>query len=609
MNLENQGYMNKILTIDLSNESFKTEPLNEKVTYLLLGGKGLATWILYKRLEPNVKPLDPENILILATGPLDGTIAPCNKFCAASKSPATGTINDSYSGGGLGSEMKYSGYDAIVITGKAKKPSMVVVEDEKVSVENAEKLWGLTTSATEKRINKELGESYQIVEIGPAGERLSPIAPIFCNLRSSGRGGLGAVMGSKNLKAMAVKGSKAVKVSNKELFERMVWIALRTLRMNEVTVRSLPLYGTDNILLTINETGALPTRNFQTGRFEDAESISGESFREDLWIKDFSCCLGCNIRCSKIVKLKKGQKEIFIDGPDYETIFSLGSNCGISDKKAITYANYLCDMYGIDTISAGNIVAFYMELHDKGFLKKEKLEVKPVFGDEEAMMKLIELMGKGEGVGKILQEGVKTVSDKYPGSEKFAMHVKGLEMPGYEPRAAQAMGLCYAVSERGACHLRAYTAGIELCGYGGGADPLTYDRSKVQLAVDRQDEKAVVDSSVLCFFTLFGMKLKEVYQMITACTGYEYRNVEELKKLGARTITLSRLFNVREGFSRKDDTLPHRSLEEVLPEGPAKGHTVHLNEMLDAYYDIRGWDQEGFPEKETLIKTGLNEII
>ena len=602
--------MNKILMVDLTSESFKTQPLDEKVIQLLLGGKGLGTWLLYKLTKPGTDPLSPENPLIFSLGPLNGTIAPCTKLCIVSKSPATGTIDDSYCGGPLGAEIKFAGYDAIVITGKADKPSLLLIDEDKVEVRNAENLWGATTFETESRLKKELGEEFKIAEIGPAGERKAPIASIFSNWRCAGRGGLGAVMGSKNLKAIAVRGEKPVTVYDPIKFEKMVWIALRTLRMGEVTVRSLPIYGTANILLTINETGALPTKNFQTGRFKEAEEISGESFREKIWKKDFACSISCPIRCSKIGEAKIDGNSIFVDGPDYETIVSLGSNCGVSNREAILYANYLCDLYGIDTISTGNIIGFFMELYEKGYLKDLDLEdLKPIWGNSQALLKLTELIGKGKGVGKILQMGVKKVSELYPGSEKFAMHVKGLEMPAYEPRAAQGMGLCYAISERGACHLRAYTAGIELCGYGGGANPLSYDKAKVQLAIDRQDEKAVADSSVLCFFTLFGMRLKELYQMLGPCTGFDYKSVKELKKLGARIITLTRVFNVREGFRRKDDTLPPRCLEEPLPEGPAKGHVVHLKEMLDAYYELRGWDNEGVPTKETLKNLELTSIL
>lgn len=605
MSLEGKGYTGKILYADLSEESFKVKNWDEVVARLLLGGKGLGAWLLYKMAEPGLDPLAPEAPLIFATGPLTGTITPCSKFAVIGKSPATGTIDDSYSGGLFGPELKYSGYDAIVITGKSEKPVVMVIDEGEARLEPAKELWGLTTDETEARLSKRY-QGFKVVEIGPAGERRAPIASIFSNWRCAGRGGLGAVMGSKGLKAVAVKGSKPVRVADPERFERMAWIAFRAIRMSETTVRSLPRYGTANILLTINEAGALPTRNFQTGRFEGAEEISGEAFKKTLWRKDFACSLGCNIYCSKIAEFNGST----VDGPDYETIYALGSNLGLDDRETICKANLLCDQYGIDSISTGVIIAFVMELYQRGMISERDLDgIKPVWGDREAVISLTEKIGKGEGVGVALQEGVKRFSERYPGSEGFAMHVKGLEMPAYEPRAAQGMGLCYAISERGACHLRAYTAGMELLGYGGGADPTSYDHSKVQLAIDRQDEKAVIDSSVLCFFTLYGMKLKEAYQMIVPCTGFDYRNVEEVKQLGARVITLTRLFNTREGFTRKDDTLPKRCLEEPLPEGPYKGQVNHLEPMLNEYYRLRGWDEEGIPTEETVKKIGLKDIL
>ena len=605
MNLEGRGYTGKILYADLSEESFKVDTWDERIARLLLGGKGLGAWLLYKMTEPGLDPLAPEAPLIFATGPLTGTITPCSKFAVIGKSPATGTIDDSYSGGFFGPELKYSGYDAVVVTGRSEKPVVMVIEDGEARLEPAGDLWGLKTDEAEAKLSERF-KSFKFAEIGPAGERMAKIASIFSSGRCAGRGGLGAVMGSKGLKAVAVKGSKPVRVADPERFERMAWIAFRSIRMSETTVRSLPRYGTANILLTINEAGALPTRNFQTGRFEGAEEISGEAFKRTLWKKDFACSLGCNIYCSKIAEFNG----LTVDGPDYETIYALGSNLGLADREAICKANLLCDQYGIDSISTGVIIAFVMELYQRGMVSEKDLDgIRPLWGDKEAIISLTEKIGKGEGVGLALQEGVKRLSEKYPGSEGFAMHVKGLEMPAYEPRAAQGMGLCYAISERGACHLRAYTAGMELLGYGGGADPTSYDRSKVQLAIDRQDEKAVTDSSVLCFFTLNGMRLKEVYQMIVPCTGFNYGSVEEVKQLGARVITLTRLFNVREGFTRKDDTLPRRCLEEPLPEGPYRGQVTHLEPMLNEYYRIRGWDEEGIPTEETVKKTGLKDIL
>jgi len=606
-----RGYMGKILRVDLKNESDRIESLDEKVAFLLLGGKGLGIWLLYKSTQAHVDPLSPDNPVIFATGPLTGTLAPNSRFCSIAKSPATGAVDDSYCGGFFGPELKFAGYDALVVLGQCSNPTVLVIDDGDVRFESAQGIWGKSTFDTERILKNKLGKDFKIVEIGTAGERCSPIAGVFSEGRCAGRGGIGAVMGSKRLKAVAVRGKHPVRVCDPQKFEKMTWIAYRALRMNEVTVRSLPEFGTSNILLTINETGALPTRNFQTGRFQGADEISGEAFREKLWEKDFACSMGCTIKCSKIAFLKdEAYKGIVVDGPDYETVFSLGSNCGVDDVEAISYANYLCDLYGIDTISTGNIVGFLMELYGKGFISREELEgIDATWGNSKALINLVRKIGEGEGIGSVLQLGVKKLSERYKGSEDFAMHVKGLEMPAYEPRAAQGMGLCYAVSERGACHLRAYTAGAELLGYGGGADPRTYDRAKVQLAVDRQDEKAVVDSSVLCFFTLFGMKLKELYQMIVSCTGFNYRDVTELKRLGARVITLARLYNAREGLDRKDDTLPKRSLMEPLTEGPSTGQVVHLEQMLNDYYELRGWDSNGDPTKETIKELQLDAIL
>ena len=610
MALQDRGYAGKILHADLTTNSFRTEPLKEKEAYLLLGGKGLATWLLYRKTKAGLDPLSPSNPLIFATGPLTGTAAPSSsRFCVVTKSPATGSFLDSYCGGHFGPELKYSGYDAVVIVGQAKEPSTLLIEDGRLDLLSAKNLWGATTTNAEGRLKTQLGKEFRIATIGPAGERQIPIAGIFSDNRTAGRGGAGAVMGSKKLKAIAVRGSGVVRVDDPEKFKESAWIAHRTLRMNEITVRTLPEFGTVNILETINETGALPTRNFQTGRFQNVEEIASESWRKGLWKKDIAC-FGCPVACSKIAYIEKGPYAgTTTDGPDYETVFSLGPNCGVNDKEAIAYANYLCDTYGIDTISTGNIIAFAMELYEKGVLSIDDLDgIEAKWGDADALIKLVEKICKGKGVGKLLEQGVKKVSQNYPESKRFAMHVKGLELPGYEPRAAQGMGLCYAVSERGACHLKAYTAGTELCGYGGGTNPLSYDETKVQLAINRQDEKAVADSAVLCYFALFGMRLKEVYQMIVSCTGFSYQGVEDLKKLGARVTTFARMFNVREGFTRRDDTLPPRLLEEALPEGPAKGQVVHLEPMLNEYYRLRGWDENGIPTAEKLKELELTRL-
>jgi len=611
MQLENRGYAGAVLRINLKLGRTKVEQLEEDIARLLLGGKGLGSYLLYKTAPKGVDPLSPQNPLIFATGPLTGTLAPSSgRFCVVTKSPTTGTMNDSHCGGFFGPELKYTGFDAVVIEDSSDEPVYLLIKNGEAELQPANGVWGKTTVETETTLRKNLGEEYRVASIGPCGERCSPIAGILTDMRSAGRGGTGAVMGSKKLKAIAVKGSKPVGVHNQGKFEKMAWIAQRALRMNETTVRSLPEYGTANILMMINQTGALPTRNFQTGRFPEAEKISGETLRDTLWVRDIAC-MGCTIKCSKIAALKAepylGTK---VDGPDYETLFSLGSNCGVGDAEAIAYTNHLCDLYGMDTISTGCIIAFTMELYEKGILTRKELGgVDAKWGSPGALVALTESIGKGVGAGNLLQWGVRNMSERLPGSEPFALHVKGLEVPGYEPRAAQGMGLGYAVSDRGGCHLRAYTAGTELCGYGGGADPKAYDQGKVQLAIDREDEKAVVDSAVICFFTLFGMRLKEVYQMIEPCTGFNYGSVRELKNLGARVVSLTRMFNVREGFERKDDTLPKRFLENPLPDGPAKGEVVHLEPMVQAYYELRGWDENGVPTSETLKSLQIDKIL
>ena len=611
-----RGYMGKILHVELPSMRVYTEALTEDIAYHFLGGKGLGAYLLFKMLKPKTPPLSPDNVLIFATGPLTGTIAPTgNRFCVVTKSPATGTFDDSHCGGPFGIALKRAGYDALVIRGAADELSILVIDEDHVDLASAKDLAGMFTYDAEREIKSRLGRDFEVAVIGPAGERMAPIAGIFSALRAAGRGGTGAVMGSKKLKAVAVRGHKPIKVYDPKRFRRFAWIAHRMVRMHESTARHLPRYGSANILETINEMGALPTRNYRSGVFERAEEVAGERWRETLWIRDVAC-KGCPIACSKVAYVKEGPfKGTIVDGPDYETIWALGPQCGISSREAIAHANQLCDLYGIDTISTGNIIAFIMECYERGILTEDELDgLRPMWGDGEVMVKLVEKIGKGEGIGGLLQQGVRRIAEyliKAKGAEEclfFAMHVKGLELPAYEPRAAQGMGLGYATSDRGACHLRGWTAGQELLGYGGAVDPLT-TRGKAQLVIDRQNEKAVVDSVGICFYAFQAFTLKEIRNMLVSCTGLSYRNNRELYVTGERIYNLTRLFNVREGFTAKDDSLPERLLKEPAPEGPAKGHVVRLEEMLKEYYALRGWDENGIPTKEKLEELGLSKFL
>ena len=407
-------------------------------------------------------------------------------------------------------------------------------------------------------------------------------------------------MGSKNLKAIVARGTGTVSVADRQKFDRAAQLAYRAVRMSSSITR-LKSEGTANILEFVNAIGALPTRNFQTGQFEGADDISGEAWRTKSWKRDYAC-FGCPIACSKITRAVDGK---VLEGPEYETIYAIGSNCGISDQDAIIRMSLLCDEYGIDTISAGAIIAFVMEMFEKGLVKASELDgIEPRFGDCRAGLALMEKLAKVEGCGEWLSKGVASIAVQYPEAAPFAMHVKGLEMPAYHPNAAKGMALGYAISERGACHLR----GAPLTEVLGGADPLATD-GKAQLFRDHQSECALWNSAVLCYFPGFGMSLKELWQLINAATGFDYATVKEFDHVGDRINTLARLFNVREGFTRPQDTLPARNLSQPMPEGPARGQVVELDKMLDEYYPIMGWDHNGVPAPETVHRLGLDDLI
>ena len=602
MSLRERGYMNNILYVDLSTGTTAKKTLDENIMPLLLGGKGLAAWILYNALDGGIDPFAPEVPLIFAVGPLTGTTAPtAGRLGVFTKSPATGTILDSYCGGFFGQTMKWAGYDAIVVTGAAKKPCTIVIENDAVRIEDAGDLWGQGTMQSTDQLRQQYGSEFKTAVIGGAGERLSPISGIFCDLRTAGRGGAGAVMGSKKLKAIAVKGTGSVTVHDPELFQEMVWVSHRMLRMSSQITR-MKDYGTANIVELINAAGGLPTRNFQQGQFEGHEELWGETWKEEYW-DESAACYGCGIGCTKIAQHKRlGMR---IDGPEYETIFALGSNCGVTDREAIIEVNHLCDDYGIDTISTGVIIGFVMELYQRKMISSAELDgIEAEWGSGEALVALAKKICSGDGIGAKLEKGVKALSRKYPGSEEFAMHVKGLEMPGYLPRGAKGVALSYAISERGACHLH----GSPLSELMGGADPLTTE-GKASLFKMNQLDIAVVDSCILCYFTKFGITLKEIMQMINPCTGFNYKNPRELETVGERVTTLSRLFNVREGFTRKDDALPKRCTHEPLTSGPGKGHVVELDGMMSEYYRLMGWDEDGVPTKERLSDLNLDQIL
>ncbi len=602
MNLKERAFCDCILRVDLTGGNIETTPLPAEAMPLILGGKGLGAWLLYHEQAPGVDPLAPENHLIFHNGPLTGTSAPtAGRFGCTTRSPATGTYSDSYCGGYWGQALKYAGYDSLVVTGSASEPSILIIDGDHVHFESADHLWGLNITETTHKIWEQFGRDWQSLVIGPPGEKRRNLAGIFNETRTLARGGVGAVMGSKNLKAILVRGKGYVHVYNPMKYKRALQLAFRAVRMSsEITLLSRE--GTANILEIVNVMGALPTRNFQEGHFESADQVSGWSFREHEWTKPYAC-FGCPIACGKYTRPQKDG--VLIEGPEYETIYAFGPNCAISDRETIIRLNWWCDEFGLDTISAGVVIGFVMEAFEKGMISTRDLDgIEPRFGDAQAALALIEKMARVEGCGEWLSQGVAAIAERFPESVDIAMHVKGLEMPAYHPNAAKGTALAYAISERGACHLRGAPLG-EL--FSGAANPLSIN-GKPQLFRDHQADKAVWDSACLCYFPGYGMKLKELWQLINAATGFDFSTVSDLERVGERISTLARLFNVREGFARAQDTLPFRNLYQPLVVGSSGGQVVDLAPMLDEYYRLMGWDENGIPSSERLQELSLSHI-
>jgi len=602
--------MGRILHVNLSTGEIVEEELNWDIAGDYIGGRGYSAKLLYDNLKPRIDPLSPDNILIVSTGPLTGTNVPTSgRFCIASKSPLTGTIFDSQCGGTFGWAMKRSGFDLFIIKGRSEKPVYLYVKDGKAELRSAEHLTSKLTSEVEDILKSELSENVRVLSIGPAGENLVRIASIISDKhRAAGRGGLGAVMGSKNLKAIAVEGKRRIEVANPKALAREVKKVQEILRRNALTGGSLTRYGTGCLVNVVNKFGVFPTMNFNHGYFEHAENISGETLRERLLVKSEGC-YACPIRCGRIIRLSKGiYKGELAGGPEYETLWSLGAQCGLSDLEEIAVANDLCNRYGIDTISFGNALGYLIEAHEKGLVDDKVLgDVKLDWGRVN-LSRLVMLTALKEGIGEHIAEGVRRMSEKF-GGEEFAMHVKGLELPAYDPRGAKGMGLAYATSNRGGCHLRAYMVMSEILSLPQYLDPLKYE-GKPELVKLMQDVYAVLDSMIVCKFTSFALFRSMRYEpgpyarLLTTATGFFFDD-EEFRKAGERIYNLERLFNVREGFSRIDDTLPKRLLSEPIPDGPAKGGILDLNMMLEEYYVLRGWDVNGVPTDYKLLSLGI----
>ncbi|MCX8173438.1 MAG: aldehyde ferredoxin oxidoreductase family protein [Thermoplasmata archaeon] len=586
------GWCGKLLRINLTEKTGKVENLDENILRNFIGGRGLGAKLLYDEVKPETEPLSAENKLIFTVGPLTATGAPtAGRYSITSKSPLTGTIFDSNSGGHFGLEIKKAGYDAVVIEGTAEKLTYLFVNDENVRFEDASELAGLDTHTTTDKVLAGTDERARVACIGPAGEKLGLIGCIINDRhRAAGRGGLGAVMGSKNLKAIAVLGTGSPAIAQPERFEAAKKLAQEAIAKNPVTKDALPNYGTAVLVNVINEIGALPTKNYQEGIFKDADAISGETIRERIFVRR-SACGHCPIACGRVTRAGGEEGE----GPEYETVWAFGADCGVNDIEKIAIANYKCNRYGLDTISTGATIACAMELSERGVIT-EYIR----FGNADAVLQLIDKIGSMEGIGEKLAMGSYRFAKEY-GAEEYSMSVKGLELPAYDPRGVQGMGLAYATSNRGGCHLRGYMTAPEVLG-----NPYMVDRLKTEgkagLTVLLQNISAAVDSLVLCRFSQFGLNPEHYAEMLSAATGIDYSDTD-LLLAGERIYNLERVYNVRARVP--GDTLPKRLLTEKLKEGHSKGYVVELDTMLRQYYEIRGWDENGVPLKETLKRLGL----
>ncbi|MBS7647459.1 aldehyde ferredoxin oxidoreductase family protein [Candidatus Bathyarchaeota archaeon] len=611
------GYAGKILCVDLSTREVYTKNLDADYVYPVIGGAGLGIKILYDEVDPKEDPLSPKNKLIFSVGPLVGSGTPCtSRMAVVAKSPLTGTVGMSLSGGYFPAELKFAGYDAVVISGKADTPVYIWIEDDKVTISDASGLWGLTTTDTQIVLKEKLNRpDAKIACIGPAGEKLVRYACIINERRAAGRKGLGAVMGSKNLKAIAVKGTNKVKPADEGRFRKAIKKMHELMKQSPVLYPSFSKMGTPMTVEVTAELGILPAKNWTaTGIFAPVETLGGET--QSTYTITRVGCYGCPVRCGQVKLVKQGPFAGFMtEGPEFESTYSLGTMVGVNYFPAVIAADRLCDEYGLDTISTGATVAFAMELVEKGILSRDEVDgLDLTFGNYEAFLKMIRKIAFREGFGSVLAEGVKQAAKIIGrGSERYALHIKGMELPGYDVRGAKAHGLSYATAYTGADHNRGYAI-QEIFNV---PVPYKVDRlaieGKGRLCKWNQDVRtAVCDCMPLCVFVfdmgLAANALELTAELYEALTGLEIK-AEEVQKAGERVNNIARLFNVKAGFTRKDDVLPARLMEEGIPGGPSKGQMVSiedLNKMLDEYYDARGWDKEtGIPTKEKLSELGI----
>ena len=614
------SYTGKILRVNLTAGTCTPEPLNMDWAQKYLGQRGLGSKYLTEEVNPKVDPLSAENKIIYATGPLTGTAASTSaRYSVITKGPLTGAIAASNSGGYFGAELKFAGWDMIIVEGKSEKPVYLSIIDDKVALNDASDLWGTSVWHTDDAIkSKHQDPQMHVACIGLAGEKGVLYAAVMNDKhRAAGRSGVGTVMGSKNLKAIAVRGTGGVKVRDGKAFMEAIAAAKKVLAANAVTGEGLPTYGTQVLMNVINEAGALPSHNAKDVQFDGAHDISAEAMatprRSDghANLVTNQACFGCTIACGRISKIDeshftvKNKPEYWhaSGGLEYEAAWALGAATGVDDLEALTYANFICNEQGYDPISFGSTVGAAMELYDTGIINDEITGgLKLTWGSAEALTKAAELVGKGEGFGLELGQGSARLTKKY-GKPELSMTVKSQEFPAYDPRGIQGMGLTYATSNRGACHLRSYTVSSEILGIPEKTDPLTTD-GKPALVKAFQDATGAVDSSGLCVFSTFSWTLEDIAPQVDAAIEGGW-TVDKLMEVGERVWNLERQFNNSAGFTAADDKLPERLMKDAAKTGPAKGLVAGVDKMLPEYYELRGWTPDGIPTNDTLARLAL----
>jgi aldehyde:ferredoxin oxidoreductase len=615
------GFMGQLLRVDLNDHKIAVEEINQRWAKQFLGGAGLATKYLYEEVAGGIDPLGPENKLIFMTGPLTGTAsASASRYSVVAKSPQTNLWGQANSGGSFGPALKKSGYDGIIFEGVSPHPVILQILDSEAELIDASGLWGKTVPETEDTLQERTPHKLTVAAIGPAGENMVTYAAIMNNKhRAAGRCGLGAVMGSKNLKAVACAGAQPIQLADKSKFHEA---ATRQFSLVDESILKVGFdtFGTNMLADFVNVRGGYPTRNWQQGVFEEVDQINAQAIMDTVFVEG-THCFACPITCGRGTEIKQGKwRGDKGEGPEYESTNTLGSMCGVSDLNAITKANYLCNEYGLDTISTGATIAFAMECFEKGILTKELtggLEIN--FGDGDLLVELVEKIARRDGVGDLLAQGTRASAQILrQGSEKFAMQVKGLELPAYDSRAAKITGLGYVTANRGGDHMTGYIQGPTFIDIpflivedSSIRDPFMANPEEAQVLVDMENALAVLDAFGGCKFMGMLLPADELIDLFVFATGYTF-TIEDFRKAGERIYNLSRAYCVREGLTREDDILPERLMSIPLPDGPAEGMVNNL-EMLelmkDAYYDFRGWDRKtGIPTKEKLQELDLEEL-